>query len=97
MLETGTFDRDQAERHVVCWMRQREFVVADAAPELEHADIVAGVRSLVTAFDWPTVQARAVAFLLFEADGLTADEAGWLAGFVASDAPMVATPPNESS
>ena len=43
------------------------------------------------------VQVRAVAFLLFDADVLTADEAGWLAGFVADDAPMVATPPNGES
>ena len=67
--------------------------VADAAPELVHPDTVAGVRTLAVAFDWPTVQVRAVAFLLFDAGVLTADEAGWLSGFVAHDAPMVVTPP----
>jgi hypothetical protein len=84
VLETGTFDRDLAERHIAWWMRQREFAVADAAPELVHPEAVAGVRTLVQAFEWPTVQVRAVAFLLFEVDVLTADEAGWIAGFVAS-------------
>jgi len=96
VLETGTFDRDLAERHIAWWMRQREFAVADAAPELVHPEAVAGVRTLVQAFEWPTVQVRAVAFLLFEVDVLTADEAGWIAGFVASDAPMVRRPPNGS-
>lgn len=94
VLETSTFDTDLAKRRIDSWMGHREFAVADAAPEqLAHPDIVASVRHLVCAFDWPTVQVRAVAFLLFEAGILSADEAGWLAGFVASDAPMVVTPP----
>ncbi|HEX8805154.1 MAG TPA: hypothetical protein VF743_13200 [Acidimicrobiales bacterium] len=93
VLETGTFDGGVAERHVDSWMRQREFAVADAAPDLVHPDTVAGVRTLVTTFDWPTVEVRAVAFLLFDAGALTADEAGWLAGFVAGDAPMEARSP----
>jgi hypothetical protein len=97
VLETGTFDWEQAERLVTGWMGEREFRVADAAPELVHPDTVAGVRSLATAFEWPTVQVRAVAFLLFESDVLTADEAAWLAGFVAADAPMAVTPPKLSS
>ena len=92
-----TFDRELAERRIDSWMHEREFAVADAAPELVHPDAAAGVRNLVTAFGWPTVQLRAVAFLLFEVDALTADEAGWLAGFATSDAPMVASPPNGSS
>jgi hypothetical protein len=94
MFETGTFDSDEAERHIAWLMRQREFPVADAAPELAHPDTVSGVRGLVVAFNWPTVQVRAVAFLLFDAGVLTADEAGWLAGFVALDAPMVTSRPD---
>jgi hypothetical protein len=93
VLETGTLDHELAARHISSWMRQREFAVADAAPELVHPDTVLGVRSLAVAFDWPSVQVRAVAFLLFGAGVLTADEAGWLSGFVADDAPMVVTPP----
>jgi hypothetical protein len=58
-----------------------------------HSDTVASVRALAVAFDWSTVQVRAVAFLLFEAGALTADEAGWLSGFVAEDALMEATLP----
>jgi hypothetical protein len=93
VVETGTLDHDLAARRISSWIRQREVAVADAAPELVHADTVAGVRTLALAFDWPTAQVRAVAFLLFEAGVLTADEAGWLSGFVADDAPMVVTPP----
>jgi hypothetical protein len=93
MIETGTLDHDLAARRISSWMGQREVAVADAAPELVHPDTAAGVRALAVAFDWPTVQVRAVAFLLFEAGVLTADEAAWLSGFVAHDAPMVVTPP----
>jgi len=93
VFETGTLDRDLAASRISAWIAQREIGVADAAPELVHADTVAGVRSLAQAFDWPTVQVRAVAFLLYDAGVLTADEAAWLSGFVADDAPMVATPP----
>jgi hypothetical protein len=59
-------------------MEQREIAVADAAPTLAHPDTVASVRTLAVAFDWPTVQVRAVAFLLYGAGVLTVDEAGWL-------------------
>jgi hypothetical protein len=93
VLETGTLDRDLAASRISAWIAQREIGVADAAPELLHADTVAGVRALAQAFDWPTVQVRAVAFLLYDAGVLAADEAAWLSGFVADDAPMVATPP----
>jgi hypothetical protein len=93
VLETGTLDRDLAASRISAWFAQREIGVADAAPELVHADTVAGLRGLAQAFDWPTVQVRAVAFLLYDAGVLTADEAAWLSGFVADDAPMVATPP----
>jgi len=93
VFETGTLDRDLAASRISAWIAQREIGVADAAPELVHADTVAGVRSLAQAFDWPTVQVRAVAFLLYDAGVLTAKEAAWLSGLVADDAPMVATPP----
>jgi hypothetical protein len=93
VIETDTLDPDLAARRISSWIRQREVAVADAAPELVHPDTVAGVRALALTFGWPTVQVRAVAFLLFQAGVLTADEAGWLSGFVADDAPMVVTPP----
>jgi hypothetical protein len=93
VIETGTLDGDLAVQRIVAGIDRREVALADAAPEFAHPDTVAGVRNLARAFDWPTVQVRAVAFLLFEAGALTADEAAWLTGFVANDAPMVHTPP----
>lgn len=68
----------EAARLIATWMEQREIAVADAARTLAHPDTVASVRTLAVAFEWPTVQARAVAFLLYGADVLTVDEAGWL-------------------
>jgi hypothetical protein len=93
IIETGTFDEGAAIAMVKQWMRDSEFSVADAAPDLVHGDIALGVRTLTAAFNWPTDQVRAVAFLLFEAGGLTSDEAGWLAGYASHDAPMHARPP----
>jgi hypothetical protein len=93
VIETGTLDHDLAARRISSWIRQREVAVADAAPELVHLDTVAAVRTLALAFDWPTAQVGAVAFLLFEAGVLIADEAGWLSGLVADDVPTVVTPP----
>ena len=78
---------------ITAWLRQREFRVADEAPRLEHPDLVLGVRTLAQAFEWPAIEVRAVAFLLFEAHVLLRSEAAWLAGFVAPDAPMKADPP----
>jgi len=92
VLETATFDKDVAERRIAPWTREREFAVADAAPELVHAGVVAEVRALAQAFAWPAAQVRAVACMLFGVEAISADEAAWLAGFVAPDAPMVATP-----
>jgi hypothetical protein len=96
VLDTATFDLDIAVQLVSSWMRQREVAIADAAPDLVHPATVAGVRALARAFEWPTVQVRAVAFLLFETGVLSVDEAAWLAGFVGTEAPMVATPPTGS-
>ena len=93
VIETGTLKADLAVHRLVASIDRREVALANAAPELAHPDTVAGVRTLTTAFDWPTVQVRAVAFLLFGAGVLTAEEAAWLSGFVASDAPMVHTSP----
>lgn len=93
VIETGTRDHELAARRIASWIDQRELAVADAAPDLVHPDTVAGVRAMALAFGWPTVQVRGVAFLLFGAGALTADEAGWLSGFVADDAPMVVTSP----
>ena len=93
VIATGTFDRDLAAGRVTSWLDKREIAVADAAPELVHPYTVAGVRNLTVAFNWPAVQVRSVAYLLYEAGALTTHEAGWLSGFVAEDAPMVDTPP----
>jgi hypothetical protein len=67
---------------------EREIAVASAAPPLVHPDVVLGVRALARAFEWPTREVKAVAFLMFEAGALSVDETSWLAGYVAEDAPM---------
>jgi hypothetical protein len=89
---TGT-DDDKAMRALAEWAKDREFGLADAAPELEHPEVVLGVRTLALAFGWPAMEVRAVAYLIFESGGLTSMEAGWLAGYAAPDAPMVSQPP----
>jgi hypothetical protein len=75
-------------QHVEWFCRQREVSIADAAPPLVHRDVVMGVQDLARAFEWPAREVKGVAFLLFEAGALTAEETSWLAGYVAEDAPM---------
>lgn len=77
-VETVVAPGWEAARLIATWMEQREIAVADAARTLAHPDTVASVRTLAVAFEWPTVQVRAVAFLLYGAGVLTVDEAGWL-------------------
>lgn len=65
-----------------------EIDVASAAPSLKHTNLIAGLRTITKAFNWSTQEVRAVAFLLFEFDHLTEDEAAWLSGFEGDGAPM---------
>jgi hypothetical protein len=62
--------------------------VANAAPRFVHPDVVMGVQALARAFEWPALEVKGVAFLLFEAGTLTEQETSWLAGYLAEDAPM---------
>jgi hypothetical protein len=63
------------------------------APPLVHRSLVLGVRTLVTAFEWTATEVRGVAFLLYEHGHLTREETGWLAGYVAADAPKTFVDP----
>jgi hypothetical protein len=65
-----------------------EIDIATAAPHLEHPSLIAGLRTVATAFEWSSREVRALVFLLFEHDHLTLEEAAWLGGFAGSDAPM---------
>ncbi|MEQ1788206.1 MAG: hypothetical protein ABL966_14225 [Acidimicrobiales bacterium] len=87
VLDTDSSDPQMAER--VGWFcRQREVAVAEASPHLVHRDAVMGVRALAKAYEWPAAEVKGVAFLLFDVGALTQEEASWLAGYVAEDAPM---------
>ena len=65
-----------------------EIDIVGAAPALEHAQLVLGVRTLIQAFGWSSTEVRGLAFVLHEADALTEDAAAWLAGYCGVDAPM---------
>jgi hypothetical protein len=93
IIETGTLDHDLAARRISSWIRQREVAVADAAPELVHPDTVARVRARRLGTAGTRRREHAPLASRRPAPVLTADEAGWLCGFVADDAPMTATPP----
>ena len=70
-----------------------EIDIASAAPELEHPDLIAGLRTIAFAFKWDSREVRSVSFLMFEHRHLTHDETAWLAGYEGVDAPMTARSP----
>lgn len=89
VIETATDDTDRAIRMCADTLQgSREVAIADAAPALDHAELVMGIRTLVTGFDWPAGQVTGLTFLLAEHGAVTAEEAAWLSGYVAWDAPM---------
>lgn len=75
------------------WLRRaieesKEIAIVSGAPPLEHRRLVLGVRTLIQGFHWSSKEVRSLAFVLYEADALTIDEAAWLAGYCGADAPM---------
>jgi hypothetical protein len=65
-----------------------EIDIASAAPALEHAELLLGLRTVATMFGWGNREVGAVAFLMFENGHLTLDETAWLAGYEGVGAPM---------
>ena len=65
-----------------------EINIVGAAPSLEHARMVHGIRNLIQAFGWSSTEVRGLAFVLHEAGALTEEEAAWLAGYCGVGAPM---------
>ena len=65
-----------------------EIDIASAAPMLEHAEMVSGLRTVASMFGWESREVAAVAFLLFENGHLTHDETAWLSGYEGVGAPM---------
>jgi hypothetical protein len=95
---TSTSDEAEAVAKVAASLAtsptfDREIAIACAAPDLEHPDLVSGLRTISFSFGWDCRQVRAVAFLMFEHGHLTHDETAWLAGFEGTDAPMEAVSP----
>lgn len=89
VIETTTDDSDRAIRICTDTLEgAREVAIADAAPSLDHPELVMGIRTLVTGFDWPAGQVTGLTFLLAEHGAINDEEAAWLSGFVAWDAPM---------
>ena len=70
-----------------------EIDVAAAAPTLEHADLLAGLRTIAAMHRWDSREVRAVAFLMFENGHLTHDETAWMSGYIGTDPPMRPTSP----
>jgi hypothetical protein len=70
-----------------------EIDVASAAPDLEHADLISGIRTIAQMFEWESREVRAVAFLMFEHGRLNNDETAWLCGYDGIGAPMKAASP----
>jgi hypothetical protein len=94
ITETGATDEAEAvavSSRVLA--ASTEIAIASAAPDLAHADLISGLRTVAKAFEWDSREVRAVAFLMFEHDQLSLDETAWLAGYEGIDAPMRAVSP----
>lgn len=88
-IDTVTFDEDEAiTRATSVVAASSEIPIASAAPDLQHADLVFGLRTVASMFQWDGREVRAVAFLLFEHGHLNLEESAWLAGYEGIDAPM---------
>ena len=89
IIPTGTAveaDAVETARHLLAG--SAEIDIATAAPVLEHADLIMGVRTLAKTFRWDSLEVRALAFLMFEQGHLTLDETAWLSGYEGVGAPM---------
>lgn len=90
IIETGTaIEADAVETGLRVLAVSKEIDIASAAPVLEHADLIMGLRTVATVFGWDTREVGAVAFLMFEHSHLTLSETVWLAGYEGVGAPMV--------
>ena len=58
-----------------------------------HPERVLSLRTLIDAFRWTQVEVKGLAFMLYARDFLTLAETSWLAGYTASDAPMLFVSP----
>ncbi|MGD9999423.1 MAG: hypothetical protein AB7U39_21090 [Ilumatobacteraceae bacterium] len=88
-IETGTaveIEALETGRRVLA--ASKEVDIASAAPALEHADLITGLRTVATMFGWDSREVAAVAFLMFEHGHLTLDETAWLSGYEGVGAPM---------
>ena len=94
IIETGATDQAEAvavSGHLLA--ASIEIDIASAAPDLAHADLIAGLRTISKAFEWDHREVRAVAFLMYEHGHLNHDETAWLSGYEGIDAPMRAVSP----
>ena len=67
IIETGTaVEADAVETGRRVLAASAEIDIASAAPVLEHADLVMGLRTVAMSFGWESREVRAVAFLMFE-------------------------------
>jgi len=89
VITTGTADASEAISFGESILAaSTEIDIAAAAPHLQHAQLVAGLRTVATMFGWESAEVRAVAFLMFENGHLTLDETSWLSGYEGVGAPM---------
>lgn len=79
------------ERSVV---RSHEVAAIGALPQpaQRSLELAVAIRQLSLAFNWPATQIAGMAGLLFEHGAISHDEAAWLAGYCAHDAPMTPRP-----
>jgi hypothetical protein len=93
-VETGAIDETEAATVAMHMLGpSTEIDVASAAPDLEHADLISGIRTIAQTFEWESREVRAVAFLMFEHGHLNNDETAWLSGYDGIGAPMKAASP----
>jgi hypothetical protein len=95
MVETQATDDDGAVAAGIRMLASAstEIEVATAAPELEHADLISGLRTISQMFKWDNREVGAIAFLMFEHGHLNQDETAWLSGYQGIGAPMAPRSP----
>ena len=69
------------------WQHHEEIRIASAAPKIVNRQAVEGLRTMIAALRWTSVDVRAVSFLMWELGQLTREEAAWIAGYLGADAP----------
>jgi len=69
------------------WQHHEEIRITSAAPKIVNRRAVEGLRTVIAALGWTSVDVRAVSFLMWELGQLTRDESAWIAGYLGTDAP----------